>query len=307
MKYSVNSRLSDKIEAIKDSPINGVGTFAREQISGGEIVFVKGGYILTRDQMYTDSKIDSYWPLSDEFVLAAKEKKDVDRIKLYINHSCEPNCGIRGDIVGIAMRNIEVGEEITFDYALLDNEDNRFRCTCGSKHCRHIITGYDWEIKALQEKYKNYFVAYLKDKIKSGFFYQSDNDINSAVKALRKAVFVDELNFSLQEEFASSESHFIHCSLYMKNEIISYARVRIENEKALIDRIATRKDARGKGFGKHIIFWAETEALKRNINRIELLATENVVGFFEQLGYNKVGNSFDENQRVCYRMVKILE
>lgn len=160
----MESYISTKI-IIKDSDIHGKGCFAKEDISKGEIVFIKGGYILTRETMYCEKLGDIYWPLDDNFVLAPRNEEEVEKIKLYINHSCQPNCGILGDIKGVAIRDIFCGEEITFDYAMLDNDEYSFECCCGSKNCRHIVTGYDWRIKELQNRYGNYFAQYLLDKI----------------------------------------------------------------------------------------------------------------------------------------------
>ena len=72
---------------------------------------------------------------------------------------------MHGDIVFIAMRDIKKDDELTVDYAFIDNEDYSFKCTCGSDNCRKIVTGYDWKIKELQDKYYDYFAQYLKDKI----------------------------------------------------------------------------------------------------------------------------------------------
>ena len=72
---------------------------------------------------------------------------------------------MHGEITFVAMRDIEKDEELTVDYAFIDNEDYAFKCTCGSPDCRGTITGYDWKIKELQEKYYDYFAQYLKDKI----------------------------------------------------------------------------------------------------------------------------------------------
>lgn len=160
----VQSYLSDKIEK-RNSEITGCGIFAKKFIHAGEVVCVKGGHILKKNELFSSSVINSYHPISDELFIAAKTEQEEEFVKIYINHSCDPNCGIRGEITFVAMRDIQVGEEITFDYAFLDNENYEFVCSCGSKNCRHKVTGYDWKIKAIQEKYYPYFASYLKEKI----------------------------------------------------------------------------------------------------------------------------------------------
>ena len=156
--------ISDKVER-KKSALNNIGYFAKEDIKKGEIVFIRGGHILTKEELFSSSVINSYFPVSDDYFLAAKTKEEEESIKLYINHSCNPNVGLHGEITFIAMRNIKKGEELTVDYAFIDNEDYSFKCTCGSDNCRGTITGFDWKIKELQEKYYDYFAQYLKDKI----------------------------------------------------------------------------------------------------------------------------------------------
>lgn len=160
----LKSVLSNKVE-IRTNSLNGKGIFAKEYIKKGEIVFIKGGHILTRDEIFSSGVINSYFPINDEYFLGATNKDEEDQIKLYQNHSCNPNVGLHGEITFIAMRDIEKDEELTVDYAFIDNEDYSFECTCGSNDCRKTITGFDWKIKELQDKYYEYFAQYLKDKI----------------------------------------------------------------------------------------------------------------------------------------------
>ena len=78
------------------------------------------------------------------------------------------------------MRDINKDEELMTDYAFIDNEDYKFECTCGSENCRKVVTGYDWKIKELQDKYYDYFAQYLKEKIdkerKQGERYEKNNN-----------------------------------------------------------------------------------------------------------------------------------
>ena len=82
------------------------------------------------------------------------------------NHSCDPNAGLTGQIGLIAMRDIESGEEISFDYAMCDDSEyDVFDCACGSIDCRGRVTGRDWMNPDLQKKYHGYFSPYLQRKI----------------------------------------------------------------------------------------------------------------------------------------------
>lgn len=160
----IKSVLNEKVE-VRTSDINNKGMFAKELIHAGEIVYIKGGHILPKNQLFSDGVINSYLPISDEYYIGAISQEEEQNIKLFNNHSCNPNCGMHGEISFVAIRDIQAGEELTIDYAFIDNEDYSFECHCGSLNCRHIVTGFDWKIQSLQKKYYPYFAQYLKDKI----------------------------------------------------------------------------------------------------------------------------------------------
>ncbi len=75
----------------------------------------------------------------------------------YINHSCNPNAGIKiigNSVLLFAIRNIHKGDEITFDYSTTMAEDYwEMNCRCGSKNCRGKIRDFKYLPPALQEKY----------------------------------------------------------------------------------------------------------------------------------------------------------
>ena len=83
---------------------------------------------------------------------------------MYLNHSCEPNVGIKGQIVFVAMRAIRRGEELTIDYAMFDSDSTPMRCNCRTPSCRTLITDRDWRRPDLQRRYAGYFSWYLQQK-----------------------------------------------------------------------------------------------------------------------------------------------
>ena len=161
----VKSYIIDKIE-IKNSPIHGKGMFAKKKIYKDEIVFIKGGHILTKGQFFSSGIINSYLPIDDDYFLAATLEEEEQAIKLFNNHSCDPNCGLRGEITFVAIKDIEKDDELTCDYAFIDNEDYEFVCNCRSPKCRERITGRDWQLNDLQSKYREYFATYLQKKFR---------------------------------------------------------------------------------------------------------------------------------------------
>ena len=83
-----------------------------------------------------------------------------------INHSCEPNCGMRNATTIVAMRDIAIGEELTFDYAMSDASDyDEFDCNCRTSLCRGRVCADDWRLDTLRHRYKGFFSPYIQRKI----------------------------------------------------------------------------------------------------------------------------------------------
>jgi SET domain-containing protein len=161
------SYLSPKTR-IRKSPIHGRGLFASRPIRKGEIVAIKGGHILDRPALSRVRRriAASYMQIDDLFYIGALRSAEVALNKIFINHSCEPNLGIRGQITFVARRAIEAGEELTYDWAMEEDAPAVTRCACGARRCRGRLTGQDWKIASLQKRYRGYFSAYIEEKIR---------------------------------------------------------------------------------------------------------------------------------------------
>lgn len=302
----MKSVVSEKID-VRYGSVNGIGMFAKTEILPNEIVYIKGGHILTREEMFSSSVINSYLPIDDNWVIGTRNRDEEELIKLYNNHSCNPNCCMRGDIVFIASRKIHAGDELFIDYAFVDNEYYRFKCSCHSPNCRKIVTGFDWQLKYLQQKYsRDCFSSYIQSKISTGISYESLYERNSQITNARNSVFVNELGFDEKDEFEGEETDFVHCCLYQGKDLIAYARVKIEQSTACISRVLVDKNFRNKGYGRQVIFWAETEALKNDIQSIEIHAFDSAAGFYRQLGYTQENDRFIEEGRNHIKMIKNL-
>ena len=148
------------------TPGKGSGSFAISKISKGEIVASFGGNVIDQNGLtnYSPDRVGRSLQLNnDQYLLSG----DVPEAGDMINHSCEPNCGMAGTSSVQALRDIEIGEELTFDYAMSDSSQyDEFKCACGKDKCREKITGMDWQKRDLQAKYKKYFSAYIESLIK---------------------------------------------------------------------------------------------------------------------------------------------
>lgn len=166
MNHPKLSYISPKA-AVKESPIQGRGLFAIELIEEGEIVCVKGGYIFDRRKLKEVSERlgPAEIQVASDLFIGPLHEAEREGSMIFSNHSCEPNLGVRGQIVFVAMRRIEAGEELTHDWAMTDDDDYEMPCRCNAESCRKVITGQDWRKRELQEKYNGYISWYLTEKI----------------------------------------------------------------------------------------------------------------------------------------------
>lgn len=144
---------------ISKSAISGDGIFAHENIKTGEFIdYIKG-------PIKHVNTISEGVSLDNPDWVGFKKNYWIDPLPpfKYINHSCDPNCGIRGTKTVVAMKNIKEGEELTMDYAITECDTLwNFKiqtgsfCKCGSKKCRKVIRSIQFLPKNIFEKYLPY-------------------------------------------------------------------------------------------------------------------------------------------------------
>ena len=152
---------------VRESPIHGHGLFATAPIAKDEVVAVKGGHIINREQLreITPKLGPVEIQIGDDLFIAPVTPEEREASMLYSNHSCDANLGVRGEITFVALRDIAAGEELTHDWCVTDDDDYSVKCNCGSAKCRRTLTGKDWQRAELQKRYAGYFSAYLAEKI----------------------------------------------------------------------------------------------------------------------------------------------
>lgn len=152
---------------VRQSPIHGRGLFAIGDFAKDEIVMVKGGHIVSRDQLREiNARLGPVEiQIGDELFITPVTEEEREGSMLYSNHSCDANLGMRGNIIFVALRDIRAGDELTHDWCTTDDDTYSVECKCGSDHCRKVLTGKDWKKPELQAKYAGYFSWYLAQKL----------------------------------------------------------------------------------------------------------------------------------------------
>jgi uncharacterized protein len=135
--------------AVRNSPLHGLGVFAVRRIAKGTRVIEYLGERVSHaeaDRRYRHKDaLDNHTFL---FIVDARTVIDAGvagNEARFVNHACEPNCEsvIENRRVFIdAIRTIEPGEELTYDYQIPREADDPpdidaiFACRCGGERCR---------------------------------------------------------------------------------------------------------------------------------------------------------------------------
>ena len=142
------------------SKIHNKGTFAVRDIKKDEIISRFYGSVKFK---INKNKRDA---LSHPNWIGVKKNHwmDPEKPQKYINHSCNPNTSICGKVSIVALRNIKEGEEITFDYSIIEGDSRwEMKCKCGSKNCRKLIRSVQFLPKRAHSKYDPYIPTYFKN------------------------------------------------------------------------------------------------------------------------------------------------
>jgi len=116
----------------------GLGVFAQRDLAAGETLLTLSGPIIdfaeTRRQGPRECMAIQIGP--DRYL-------DTQPPGVFVNHSCQPNSGIRRDKYLVALRPIFRDEEIRYDYSTTMEEDSFVMpCCCGQAACRHWIRDF---------------------------------------------------------------------------------------------------------------------------------------------------------------------
>lgn len=141
-----------QVKAYK-SHIHGSGLFIEEGASKGELVaFIKGNYSTVKRQLLhtpEDAIMNPDW-----VGVSMSMWINPDVPFKYINHSCNPSCGIKGKKSLYALKNLKSGDEITLDYSTIEaNPHWKMHCSCGEKNCRKTIRSVAYLPLASFKKY----------------------------------------------------------------------------------------------------------------------------------------------------------
>ena len=137
---------------VHSSPVHGNGVFAARLIEAGERIVEYEGERIAWDLAQARHEAQGlpvnytlFFTLEDGNVIDGGSNGNDAR---FINHSCDPNCEAYeedGRVFIHALRDIEPGEELSYNYALVYEERHTpaikkaFACRCGAANCTGVM------------------------------------------------------------------------------------------------------------------------------------------------------------------------
>jgi SET domain-containing protein len=137
---------------VRRSGVHGKGVYAQRPLAAGERVIEYKGEVITWPEALRRHPHDPsnpqhtfYFHIDDEHVIDGKDHGNAAK---WINHACAPNCESEvqdGRVFIHALRDIEPGEELFYDYRLVIDErytaklKKDYECRCGSPACRRTM------------------------------------------------------------------------------------------------------------------------------------------------------------------------
>jgi uncharacterized protein len=130
-----------KLFVVKETGNKGKGLFSKQLIPKGTI----SGFECEQYEVLTGIDPEKMSQKEkDELLLRAYRRKDgsfvaPSDVSRYMNHSCDANILDSGRGFDLVVRDIQEGEEATFDYRCF-YDDMNMPCYCGAKNCCKIVT-----------------------------------------------------------------------------------------------------------------------------------------------------------------------
>ncbi|HEY0041845.1 MAG TPA: GNAT family N-acetyltransferase [Flavisolibacter sp.] len=112
---------------------------------------------------------------------------------------------------------------------------------------------------------------------------------------LRDEVLRKPLGLIFSPDELEKEKEHMHMAAYEDDQILGCCMLVKEGEDTVrLRQMAVVNDVQGKGIGRALMQFAENLARDRGYKRITMHARKNAVGFYERMGYRKIGDEFME-------------
>jgi predicted GNAT family N-acyltransferase len=125
---------------------------------------------------------------------------------------------------------------------------------------------------------------------------------------LRDDILRKPLNMVFYAEDLAKEFDQVHIGYYDENGVMTGCMVLQDygNKQAKMRQVAVAASQQGKGIGKKMVAFFEQYARQKGFEKVVLHAREVACSFYDKLGYERVGEPFEEVNIPHYKMEKAL-
>lgn len=120
--------------------------------------------------------------------------------------------------------------------------------------------------------------------------------LDDLIKAfiVRGIVFMDEQGVSFREEMDEHEHAAVHILGELDGEPMAAARIRFVGAFAKLERMAVRREYRGRGYGRELLRFTMDTARQRGFTQFKLHAQTAALAFYAKQGFRPQGDTFLE-------------
>lgn len=124
---------------------------------------------------------------------------------------------------------------------------------------------------------------------------------------LRDDILRRPLGLTFSPDELDKEKQNLHIAAYEDEQMLGCCMlVEEEPQTVRLRQMAVINDLQGKGIGRALMQFAENLARDRGYRRITMHARKHALGFYEKMGYKKIGKEFHEITIPHYVMEKEL-
>lgn len=126
----------------------------------------------------------------------------------------------------------------------------------------------------------------------------------AAIERVRRRVFIDEQGVPEHEEWDTLDPQCAHVlAIAAKRDVVGTARL---DDTGKIGRVAVMPEWRGRGIGARMVEILMERAQQKGLGRVHLNAQVAAIDFYRRLGFEPVGEVFDDAGIAHRRMERAL-
>ena len=112
---------------------------------------------------------------------------------------------------------------------------------------------------------------------------------------LRDEILRKPLGLHFSKDELEQEKSNLHIAAYEDDQMLGCCMLVEEDPQTVrLRQMAVINDLQGKGIGRALMQFAENLARDRGYKKITMHARKNALGFYEKMGYRRIGSEFHE-------------